>query len=191
LKAAQEALRGDEIRAAAAQLGPDDTLHVDVATLDPVAIFLPVPPEDVELLAPQVTFFGLDTLGIQVLGTSGWTDAEALSGVDQRHTTGVVATAPVSAGPGSPGYQRFMSAYEEHFQRTLVSPVPALGYDAALLVLDAAKGGARTPRALAAALEGVRDVEGATGIFSVKDGRVFRRTEVVRIEHGGFVPVIY
>ena len=44
---------------------------------------------------------------------------------------------------------------------------------------------------LEAALEGERDVPGATGIFSVRDGRVYRRTEVVRIEEGSFVPVVF
>ncbi|MCG6955531.1 MAG: ABC transporter substrate-binding protein [Gemmatimonadetes bacterium] len=187
LKAAAEALRGAEIRAL--HLGPDDTLHVE--TLEPVALFLPVPPEDVELLAPQVTFFGLDTLGIQILGTSAWTDATVLQDVDSRHTDGVVATRPVGAGPGAEGYERFKAAYESHFQRTLVSPVPALGYDAAVLLLEAARGGARTVDAVEAALGAERSVAGATGIFSVRNGRVYRRTEVVRIEQGRFVPVVF
>jgi hypothetical protein len=187
LKAAVESLRGAEIRAL--HLGPDDTLHVE--TLDPVALFLPVPPEDVELLAPQVTFFGLDTLGIQILGTSAWTDPTVLKDVDSRHTNGVVATRAVGAGPGADGYERFKAAYESHFQRTLVSPVPALGYDAAALLLEAAKSGGRTPDAIEAAFERERNVAGATGIFSVRDGRVYRRTEVVRIEQGTFVPVVF
>lgn len=191
LKAAQQALRGAEIDSLRARLRPGDTLHVDPDSLDPVALFLPLSPEDVELVAPQVTFFGLDTLGIQVLGTSGWTDPEVLKSIPFRHTDGVVATMPVSAGPGSPGYERFKQAYEAHFQRSLVSPIPALGYDAAVLLLEAAKEGARTPAEVAAALEHVHDVQGATGILSVKDGRVFRRTEVVRIEHGTFVPVVF
>jgi ABC-type branched-subunit amino acid transport system substrate-binding protein len=191
LKAAQAALRGAEIDSLRAKLPPGDTLHVNADSLDPVALFLPLSPEDVELVAPQVTFYGLDTLGIQVLGTSGWTNPEVLKSVPSRHTDGVVATMPVSAGPGSPGYERFKAAYEAHFQRSLVSPIPALGYDAAILLLEAAKEGARTPAEMAAALENVHDVEGATGILSVRDGRVVRRTEVVRIEHGGFVPVVF
>jgi len=187
LKAAAEALRGAEIRAL--HLGPDDTLHVEV--LDQVALFLPVPPEDVELLAPQVTFFGLDTLGIQILGTSAWTDPTVLADVEGRHTNGVVATRAVGAGPGAEGYERFKAAYEDHFQRTLVSPVPALGYDAAVLLLEAARSGARTPEAAESALERERGVAGATGIFAVRDGHVYRRTEVVRIEQGSFVPVVF
>jgi ABC-type branched-subunit amino acid transport system substrate-binding protein len=184
--AAREALRAAEIRAL--NLGPDDTLHVEL--LEPVALFAPVPPEDVELLAPQIIFHGLDTLAIQTLGTSGWTDAQTREVVDDRHTTGVVATAPVGVGPGSPGDVRFQQAYERHFQRSLVSAVPALGYDAALLLLEAARSGARTPAQLRSALERLRDIEGVTGTFSVVGGRVIRRTHVVRIEHGALIPIL-
>jgi len=182
---AREALRGAEIRAL--NLGPDDTLHVEL--LEPVALFAPVPPEDVELLAPQIIFHGLDTLAIQTLGTSGWTDAQTLAAVDDRHTTGVVATAPVGVGPASAGEMRFQQAYERYFQRSLVSPVPALGYDAALLLLEAARSGARTPGQLRSSLERLRAVEGVTGTFSVLGGRVIRRTHVVRIEHGTLIPL--
>jgi ABC-type branched-subunit amino acid transport system substrate-binding protein len=186
IRGVRDALRTEEIRALG--LTEEDTL--DVAMLDPVAVFIPVPPEDVELLAPQVTFYGLDTLAIEVLGTSGWTDPQTLEVVDARHTTGVVATAPVDAGPGSEGYLRFRQAYESHFQRSLVSPVPALGYDATLLVLEAARlVGPRTPQQMRRALENVRDVPGATGIFSIRDGRVIRQTELVRIEHRTLIPI--
>ena len=185
LAAAAEALRGAEIRALG--LGPDDTLHVE--ELQPVGIFLPVPPEDLETLAPQVTFFGLDTLGIQVLGTGSWTDPDVLASVDSRHTNGVVATAPEGAGPGAPGYERFKAAYEEHFQRSLRSSLAALGYDAALILLEPVRRGARTPGSVRAGLARIRDVEGATGIFSVLDGRLVRRHRVVRIDHRTFIPI--
>lgn len=184
IRAARERLRLEEIRALG--LSEDDTLHVE--ELDPVALFLPIPAEDVELVAPQITFFGLDTLGIDVFGTSGWTDARTFEVVDTRHTDGVVATAPVNAGPGSAGYRRFREAYESLYQRTLVSPVPALGYDAALLLLEAIGTGARTPDQVRDALGSIRDLEGATGTFSVVDGRVLRRQEVVRILDGGTIP---
>ena len=88
---AQNALRAAEI--AALGLEEDDTL--DVELLEPVALFVPIPSEDVEFVAPQVVHYGLDTLAIDILGTSGWTDSQVLETVDLRHTTGVVATASV------------------------------------------------------------------------------------------------
>jgi len=185
IRAARDSLRMAEIRALG--LTEDDTLRVE--TLDPVAVFVPVPPEDVELLAPQITHFGLDTLAIDVMGTTGWTDTETLRRVDTRHTDRVVATAPIGASTEAPGYQRFREAYEEHFRRTLVSPVPAVGYDAALLLLEAFRRGARSPDQVRAALEGLEDVEGATGVFSVIDGRVVRRTTVMRIQSGTLNPI--
>ncbi|NIR39358.1 MAG: hypothetical protein GWO00_12360, partial [Gemmatimonadetes bacterium] len=43
--AARDALRASELRALA--LSEDDTLHMEM--LEPAALFMPVPPEDVEL----------------------------------------------------------------------------------------------------------------------------------------------
>lgn len=182
---ASDALRAEEI--AALRLGPDDTLHVEV--LDPVAIFLPIPAEDVEFLAPQIAHFALDTLAVELIGTSGWTDPQQLELLEPRYTNGVVATAPEGAGPDSPGLIRFQTAYEEYFQRTLISPTPAIGYDAALLLLEALRPGRVEHGQVIEALEGLRDVEGATGILSVVDGRVVRRTRVVRIENRALIPI--
>jgi ABC-type branched-subunit amino acid transport system substrate-binding protein len=184
IRAARDGLRAEEIRAL--RLGPEDTLHVE--DLEKVALFLPIPAEDVELLAPQVTFYGLDTLAIEVLGTSGWTDPQTLETVDNRHTTGVVATAPVGGEADSPGFQRFREAYEGHFQRSLTSRVPALGYDAAILLLEAARAGGGSRNRLIDALERIEGLEGATGVYSVRGGRVLRQTRLVLIEHGALLP---
>ena len=183
--AARNALRQAEI--AALELGEDDTLHVEL--LEPVAVFLPIPSEDVAFVAPQITHFGLDTLAIDMLGTSAWTNPGVLEEVDTRHTTGVVATAAVGRELGSPGRLAFQDAYESHFQRSLVSPVPALGYDAALLLLQALRGRPRNSAQVRNAFEALRDVEGATGIFSVVGGQVVRRTELVYIDDGILVPI--
>ena len=183
--AARNALRQAEI--AALGLGKNDALHVEL--LEPVAVFLPIPSEDVAFVAPQVTHFGLDTLAIDLLGTSAWTDPGVLEEVDTRHTTGVVATAAVGRELGSPGRLAFKDAYESHFQRSLVSPVPAVGYDAALLLLEALRGRPRNSAQVRTAFEALRDVEGATGIFSVVGGQVVRRTELVYIDDGILVPI--
>jgi hypothetical protein len=179
----RNALRADEL----ARLGltENDTLHTEV--LEPVALFMPIPPEDVEFLAPQVVHFGLDTLAIEILGTSGWTDPQSLSVVDTRLTDGVVATAPVEVEPME--RTPFRLAFEEHFQRTLVGSTPAAGYDAALLLLEALRPGRVLPEQVRASFESLSDVPGATGLYSVVDGRLVRRTEVVRIQDRIPVPV--
>ena len=151
--------------------------------LEPVALFLPIPPEDVEFLAPQVVHFALDTLAIEILGTSGWTDPQTLAVIDTRHTTGVVATVPVGIEAGSEGRRHFERVYEEYFQRSLVGGTSSVGYDATLLLLEALRPGRIGPDEVDSAFQSLFGIQGATGVFSVVDSRVVRMTEVVRIDN--------
>ena len=140
----------------------------------PDVLVLPLPARDVELMAPQVTFFGLDSLEIRVLGTTGWSEEAMLSRVDTRHTNGVVTASPKPAEEEWEGYRRFVDAYESYFQRTLPDLVPALGYDAAGLLLEGIRRGASTPRELLETLESMPGFVGATGRLFIDDGRVVR-----------------
>jgi branched-chain amino acid transport system substrate-binding protein len=184
---AQDALRAQEI--AALGLAPEDTLRLEM--LEPVGIFMPIPPEDVEYLAPQIAHFALDTLGIELMGTSGWTDPQVLASLDPLYLDGIVATEPAGGGGASPGQVRFREAYEQYFQRTLVSSTPAIGYDATLLLLEALRAGRLSPADVRSSFQTLTDVEGATGAFSVTDDRVVRRTQLVRIERRRTVPILY
>ena len=140
----------------------------------PDVLVLPLPARDVELIAPQVTFFGLDSLEIRILGTNGWSEEAMLSRVDTRHTNGVVTASPQPAEGELEGYLRFVEAYESYYQRTLPDLVPALGYDAAALLLEAIRRGASTPGDLLETLEAMPGFSGATGRLFVDDGRVVR-----------------
>ena len=140
----------------------------------PDVLVLPIPARDVELMAPQVTFFGLDSLEIRVLGTTGWTEEAMLSRVDTRHTNGVVTASPQPAEGESEGYRRFVEAYEALYLRTLPNLVPALGYDAAALLLEGIRRGASTPGGLLDTLEAMPGFSGATGRLFVDDGRIIR-----------------
>ena len=140
----------------------------------PDVLVLPLPARDVELIAPQVTFFGLDSLEIRILGTNGWSEEAMLSRVDTRHTNGVVTASPQPVEGELEGYLRFVEAYESYYQRTLPDLVPALGYDAAALLLEAIRRGASTPGDLLETLEAMPGFSGATGRLFVDDGRVVR-----------------
>lgn len=158
-----------------------------VQGLQPEALVLPIPPEDVQAIASQAAFYALDTLGVQLMGTAAWGDPGVRSAVSTRYTDGVVTAAPRSAG-GGPGYDRFVQAYEERFQRTLTDPAAAAaGWDAASLLLRVLESGARTPQAVAAALEEVNDFAGATGTLSVDGGRIVRRHDVLCVQNAGLV----
>ena len=146
-----------------------------VEAIMPDVLFLPVPLGDIELIAPQVTFFGLDSLGIRVFGTAGWSEEEVLNVVDTRHTDGVVTASPFPLGEVLSSYQEFLSAYGDIYQRTLPSLIPALGYDAASILLEGIKSGAQTSEEIQEILGGLTNLPGATGLLSIKDGRVARK----------------
>ena len=185
ISAALNALRSEELDRLA--LAPNDTLHME--ELEPTALFMPIPPEDVEFLAPQIIHFGLDTLAVEILGTSGWTDPQILTSVEARLTTGVIATAPVVSERALEGQARFRDAYESRYQRSLVGATASVGYDAALLLLEALRAGRIEPDEVRESFESLEGISGATGVFSVVRGRVVRDTEVVRIEDQMAVPI--
>lgn len=160
-----------------------------VAELRPEALVLPVPAGDLEVLAPQVSFFGLDTLNIRVLGTGGWTSPTVLEAVERRHTDSVVAVAAQAPGRGDSVWLAFVDAYESRYQKSLRSRVPALGYDAAGLFLTALRQGRSTPGDLGRALESIRGYQGATGTLSVEDGRVVRDWFPVLIHDRAPIPL--
>lgn len=150
------------------------------ATL-PDGLFLPLSPEDIELLAPQFTFYGMDTLGIQILGTSGWTEEEVVRGVETRHTDGVIAATTRPTQEETEARRVFRRAYEEHFRKTLRSDVPAFGHDAAALFLRALQESPRTSGQLLTALRNVRDFPGATGNLTVEEEWIVREAHLVRL----------
>ena len=121
------ALRAHSIRRGEAVQAAPHADHVIRSVIGAMSSRIPVhAAEDVEFVAPQVIHYGLDTLAIDILGTSAWTDPRVLETVSVRHTTGVVATAPVGREAGSEGQLRFQEAYEEYFQRSLISSTPAV-----------------------------------------------------------------
>jgi ABC-type branched-subunit amino acid transport system substrate-binding protein len=157
----------------------------EVMRLVPSALVMIIPPEDVELVAPQLAFYGVDRLpGILLFGNASWSSASVLAGVQARSVEGIRAvTSWFGQDEFGPGWDAFVQAYEDHFRRTLRSPTSALGYDAARLLLRAAREGGGTPEGTLRALENIRSFPGATGLLSVIDGRVRRSYVPVRIEN--------
>jgi len=162
---------------------------LDAESFGPDALVLAVPDRDIELLAPQVTFHGFDTLGVSVLATSAWAESENLSLVDTRHTDGVVVASPRNPDPGDDPYAEFEQAYETVHRKSLRSPIPAFGFDAARLILDAIERGARSPSELTRNLEETRDFRGATGRISIVNGRVTRRHMLYEVQDRQLIPV--
>ena len=153
-----------------------------VESLMPHVLVLPLPSREIELMAPQVTFFGIDSLEVRILGTAGWSDPGMLARVDTRHTNGVITSSPRRPEGESEGHRAFVEAYELFHQRTLPSAVPELGYDAAALLLEGVRVGARTPDELFETLQQISNFPGATGLLSVEEGRIQREHFLVCLQ---------
>lgn len=147
------------------------------------------PASDLVLLAPQIAFYGLDDLGIQVAGTAAWTTPQVLESVDRRHTDRVVAVSSTPPGASPPAGSSFRSAYEAHFRKSLRSPVPAAGFDLLRIALAVWAEGTRTGADLPAALRGVHSYSGLTGSYVLADGQLAREYFPVRIFDGTLRPV--
>ncbi len=159
----------------------------EMLSFNPDAVLLPLGARDVELVAPQLTFFGVDTLDIQLFGTEGWTSPAVLENVDPRHTNGVISAAPAISEEGS-GSERFTAEYERLFQRSLRSDLPAYGYDAAWILLSAAARSGATPQGVLDWLDsGTGAFPGATGYMHPRSGRLERDYEVGVLWEGSLV----
>jgi hypothetical protein len=163
----------------------------EVVGLAPRGLVLILSQEDVETLAPQLSFYGVDVVeGLTIFGNEAWVSQSVLQIVPTRHTDGVLSVTTWAVdGEYGPGWNEFVQAYETHFRRTLRTPVSALGYDAARLLLQAARTGGGTPAGTLRAFQEIRDFPGATGMLSVVDGTVRRSYIPVRIENRRVIPL--
>lgn len=164
----------------------DDTTTYHMA---PWALFVPAPPRDVRQIAPQVEFYGLDSTGVQVFGDASWTSPEVLRLVDPRALERVIAASPLDPAEGEHGVSSdFVQRYEAAYRRTLSNPLPALGYDAARMVLASLPNRDVTPRAVARRFAFIEGLRGATGVFSVYGNDIVRSPYLVVIRGGRLVP---
>jgi len=161
------------------------TFEVPITRLvasEPQAVYVTASARDLRQLVPQLAYYGLT--GIQILGSEAWIEPQVLRSLPQPAVEGVVVATPLPAGNGSTGWSDFVALYESTYRRTLDNPYPALGYDAAKLILREVTRGHVRPAELAAALDEVRDYRGATGVLSIENGHVARRPFLVRIRAG-------
>ena len=147
------------------------------------AVFVPSSDRDILQLAPQFAYYGLSA--IQILGSEAWASEEVLNHLPAGQLEGVIAAVPFLQASDAVAWDEFVGKYEAAERRTLDSPYPALGYDAARLVLEAI-GDERRPDAgdVAQRLAEAQDHRGATGVLSLTGGAVTRRPFLVRIQDG-------
>jgi len=166
----------------------DPLKRVGDAAPEGLAVF--APERDVRQLAPQISYYGLAGKGLRLFGGENWTDEEILRLVDPRYTNGLVASTPLVRESPAAAWQEFARVYESAYRRTLDTPFPGLGWDAARLVLSALpRGRGPRPEDVARRLAGLKGFRGATGVLALKAGALVREPFLVRIEEGRLVPL--
>lgn len=161
---------------------------LQIRSAAPAALFIPAPVRDIRQLAPQFAYYGLTELGLQILGSEEWASEELLRVIEPQHVEGVVAATPFLPESDVLAWREFVGMYENAYRRSLANPVPALGYDAARLLLLALAGDP-APAGVSNRLEALADVRGATGVLTVADGRVERTPFLVRIRDREPIPL--
>jgi branched-chain amino acid transport system substrate-binding protein len=159
-----------------------------VRAANPQAIFIPAPEREIRQLAPQLDFYGASQ--IPVLGGEAWASEDILRELPARQTDGVVAAIPLLRSSRDVAWGEFVGRYEATHRRTLDNPYPALGYDAARLILAGVSPTRPQAAEVTAALSALQEHRGATGILSVSEGRLVRRSFLVRIQGGRLMPVM-
>lgn len=180
-----------QIRDIAAAVAPDP-LDVTGSGAQPFALFVPALERDVAQIAPQLTYYGLANTGVQVFGDEAWATEGVRRTVPTRDLDGVIVAsrfpperADAAADPA------FIQAYESRYRRSLENNLPALGYDAANLIMQALPNRVLTPDAFARRFHLLAGIRGATGLLSVRTDRVVRTPYLVVVRNGGLEPVAY
>ncbi|NJD09183.1 MAG: amino acid ABC transporter substrate-binding protein [Gemmatimonadetes bacterium] len=147
------------------------------------AVFAASEESDLRQFLPQVSYYGVG--GAQLLATGPWATPDGLERIGLRLLEGVITTLPFLPADSAGTWGRFVRRYEEANRRSLDSAIPALGYDAAaLLLMNPGDDAAKIARRLRAGTE----VTGATGHLVPLRGSVGRRPLLVRITGGRLVP---
>jgi ABC-type branched-subunit amino acid transport system substrate-binding protein len=153
------------------------------------ALFVTAPDRDVPQIAPQVSFYGLTSAGVQVFGDEAWASPAVRRVVPNRDMEGVVTASPLAPGRAeSVADPDFVTLFEQTYRRSLTNQLPALGYDAAHMVLQALPNRLLSADATARRFELLTGIHGATGTLSVRRARLVRTPHLTTIRGGALMP---
>lgn len=150
----------------------------------PDVLFVPGYYTEVGLIARQAKELGLKA---KLLGGDGW-NSEKLNEIAGDALEGSYFSSHYSSEAPSDMVKKFVADYQAAYKRAPDS-FAALGYDAALVVLDAvrrAEGGGVTPKAVREALVKTAKLHGVTGLISIDEKRNATKPAVVlKLQKGG------
>lgn len=152
----------------------------------PDVLFVPGYYTEVGLIGRQVKELGLQAT---LLGGDGW-DSPKLFEIAQGALDGYYFTNHYSVDDPSPAVQQFVSRYREKYNET-PDAMAVLGYDAAMVLLDAMKRGpSLEPAAIRDAIAATKDFPGVTGSITINAQRNADKPMVVLQIQGGGTRVV-
>ena len=126
------------------------------------ALLLPDSFETAALIIPYLDYYSIT--GVQLLGANGW-NSPRLSELAGKSVEGAVFVDGFFAGSGRPGTFEFVRKFEEAYGRA-PGAISAQAYDAATMLMNAAKGQGSDREAVAGRLRATTDFRGAAGSIS-------------------------
>jgi len=150
----------------------------------PDAIFLPGYYNDVALICIQAKQLGMN---IPIFGGDGW-ESESLLTIGKDAVEGHYFSTHCSPDQGTPEMKNFVEAYKKRFNGKTPDAMAVLGYDSAMVLVDAIKrAGTTESAALRNAIAATKDYAGASGKFSLNADRdAVKALVFIQIKDGKF-----
>lgn len=132
--------------------------------LNPETIFIPAYYEEVGKIAKQAREMGIT---VPLIGTDGWDDPKIVEVAGASALNNTYFSNHYSAQDTDPNIVKFVEAYKKEYGQE-PNAFAALGYDAALMVVDSIKRANSTdPVKIREALEQVKNLQVVTGIITL------------------------
>jgi branched-chain amino acid transport system substrate-binding protein len=179
--------RGGEIVVEQKYSGDDKDFNAQltaIKTANPEAIFVPGYYQAAGLIIRQARQLGIT---IPLFGGDGW-EAPELIQIAKEAAEGTYYSTHFSPEVNTPEVQKFVSAYKAKFSNEVPDAMAALGYDSALVLVDAIKraGSTEGPK-IRDAIATTKDFPGATGKTTIDKNRdASKPATIITIQGGKF-----
>jgi len=140
----------------------------DLKNKKPELVFVPGYYTEVGLIARQAR--EMNYPGV-LLGGDGW-DSEKLTEIGGKAILGSYFSNHYSPDDKNPVVQNFVTQYKARYEGEIPNGLAAMGYDAALVAIDAAKRAPDlSPKSIRDALAMTKNFQGVTGIITINEER--------------------